>query len=773
MKSSAFNRLKPLLRLPYLPIVLAPILLFSSSLFTGRVIFWGLPTLQFIPWRAFAWEGLQNGILPLWNPFNGLGAPLIANYQLAFFYAPGWLVYLAAALGGIPLMAWSHTLLVVLHLIWAGIGMTFFVRTLGLGVFAQTISGLAFALSGYLVARNSFYSMIWAAAWLPWILYAITEILARPQLKFSFKLLIFISMQLLAGHAQLTWYSLLLAGLWTIFFSWSHHNFQRCVRAVLLYLATVAAGVALSSIQLLPTAEFLLQSQRSSAVDYELGLTYSFWPWRLLTLLSPDFFGNPGSGSYFGYAAYWEDAAYIGLIPFILALSSLKTIFSKKAAESRTYRPILLFFGGIIIAGFVLALGKNLPVFPFLYKYVPTFGLFNAPARWMIWVVTALCVLAGYGAETWQAPVGKAIRRYKMMAVVTFAVALGAGLAWLVLQDVRLTFIQATAITGFWGLVFCLLTLRIPKPGEDGPRWIYLAAFLVAIDLVSAQFSLVPTVDAKLFAPAGEATPVAQGQRVYLSYTDEYTLKFQRFFRIDDFNPLENWSHLQSVLLPNINLLSKVAYVNNFDPLLPGRYAAMISYLDKLPLEQRIDYLKILNVGTTESIDPSISSGVQFQPVQARGRFQWAGCAIYALDENDSFNKLIANADSLVNGQAVIEGKGPDLKCDSASSATVTVVQDNSLQTTIKVSADRPGWLIMADTWYPGWEAQVDGNPSQILPADYLLRGIFLDQGQHKVIFSYRPMSFTIGAAVSISGWLVILLLTLGHKIRFNNRNRL
>jgi hypothetical protein len=117
MKLRALTRLKPNLRLPFLPVILAPVVLFSPALFTGKVLFWGLPTLQFIPWRAFAWESLQNGLLPLWNPLNGLGAPLIANYQLAFFYPPGWLVYLFAALGGIPLMAWSHTLLVVLHLI--------------------------------------------------------------------------------------------------------------------------------------------------------------------------------------------------------------------------------------------------------------------------------------------------------------------------------------------------------------------------------------------------------------------------------------------------------------------------------------------------------------------------------------------------------------------------------------------------------------------------------------------------------------------------------
>lgn len=774
MKSFLSSRFKPLIRLPYLPIILAPVILFAPSLFTGKALFWGLPALQFIPWRAYAWESLLSGLLPLWNPLNGLGAPLIANYQLAFFYPPGWIVYLFMAIGGIQLMAWSHTLLVVLHLIWAGIGMAYFTRSLGLGVLAQTISGLAFGLCGYLVARSSFYSMVWAAAWLPWILYSVTRVVQQEESRFSFKLLIFVSLQLLAGHAQLTWYTLLLSGVWAGAYSWTAGGYKKCLRVTLIFLASVAASVLLTSIQLFPTAEFLLQSQRSSAVDYELGLTYSYWPWRLLTLLSPDFFGNPGNGTYFGYAAYWEDAAYIGLIPFVLALSTLGTALRRKQSGETGRRPMVIFWWVIILAGFILALGKNLPIFPFLYKYVPTFGLFNAPARWMIWVVTALCVLAGYGAESWRKPVGKAIRRYRTAAVIAFAVAFGAGLAWIALREVRLTFIQATAISGAWGLVFCLLTLRMPQADQDQTRWRYIAAGLIAIDLISAQLALIPTADSGLFIPPPQTDPpVAQGQRVYLSYTDEYTLKFQRFFRIADFNPLESWNDLWQVMLPDTNLTAGIAYVNNFDPLLPGRYATLINYLDKLPADQRTDFLKILDVGANEVIDPTLSSGVRFTPVQGNGRFQWAGCAINAKDDADALKKTIDSIHGLVNGQVVIEGGGTDQPCDSTGKAAIQVITDNPLQTSVTVTAGAAGWLVMADTWYPGWEAMVDGNPTPILHADYLLRGVSLQKGQHQVDIIYRPQWFTLGAVFTIAGWIAVFITGLFLTIRFNKRIKL
>jgi hypothetical protein len=765
--------LKSLLRLPYLPIILAPIVLFSPSLFTGRVLFWGLPALQFIPWRDFAWQSLQNGVLPLWNPFNGMGAPLIANYQLAFFYPPGWLTYLFAAIGGMDWMAWSQTLLIVLHLIWAGAGMVQFAKSLGLGILAQTVSGLAFSLSGYLVARSSFFSMVWAAAWLPWILYAATEIVKSEKIRFSFKLLIFVSFQLLAGHAQLTWYSLLLSGIWIVFFSWSCHGSKRSLLTGLLYLGTVLGAAVLASIQLIPTGEFLLQSQRSAAVDYELGMTYSFWPWRLLTLFSPDFFGNPGAGTYFGYASYWEDAAYIGLIPLLLALSTLDGLMPKRKMVDAIQRRMVVFFWLVALVGFIFALGKNTPIFPFLYGYVPTFGMFNAPARWMIWAVLALCVLAGIGAEAWTAPVGKALRRFKVFFVIALAVTFGAGLTWIILRDVRLTFIQAVAVLGVWGMIFCALTMKMPRGAHTKVRWLYIASGLIAADLVFSQWSLIPLVDASFYSPGAVQINPPVNERVYLSYSDEYTLKFSRFFRIADFNPLENWQDMWEVLLPDMNLQVKVPYINNFDPLLPGRYANLINYLDQISPEKRLPYLQLLNVGLIEDLNPSDATGIVLQPVNAAGRFQWATCQMNATGEGDAWQQFLGNIQNLDQGKVIIENSQSNTPCQARGNYNITEVQNDPQRSIVKIAVDQDGWLVMADTWYPGWVATVDGEPVTIYPADYLLRGIPIPKGNHEVEIVYRPTSFYTGVVLSLVGWAGVLIIIFIIKIRFSFLNRL
>ncbi len=121
-----------------LVVVAAPLALFLPVLLAGKAVFWGTPLLQFVPWWDLAWSQLREGQLPLWNPYSGMGAPLLANYQSALFYPPHWIYFLLHLLGGRPLMAWGMALLMAAHLACAGMGMAVLVRRLGSG---QALTG--------------------------------------------------------------------------------------------------------------------------------------------------------------------------------------------------------------------------------------------------------------------------------------------------------------------------------------------------------------------------------------------------------------------------------------------------------------------------------------------------------------------------------------------------------------------------------------------------------------------------------------------------------
>ena len=379
--------------LPYLPVVLAPLILLAPVYLSGGALFWGTPSLQFVAWQSWAWKTLLAGHLPLWNPLLGMGAPLLANYQSALFYPPNWISLGLYIAGGVPSMAWGLSLLLAFHLILAGLGAAVLARALGLSALGQTVCGLAFGMCGYLVARGGFVSMVDAAAWLPWILWAALK-LSRPGIAWKTLLLLglLIGLQLLAGHAQVGWYTWLLTLTWVGYWSW-HRSIRtenggstrrRSIwRALLAGWAKLALalliGCCLAAIQLLPTAEYLLQSQRAAEVDFEMGMTYSFWPWRLLTLPAPDLFGSPVQGNYWGYGNFWEDALYIGVLPFLLAIAAVSQALRRKN-KLGDRRSLVFLLLGLCVVTVVLALGKNTPVFPWLYRHVITFNMFQAPS---------------------------------------------------------------------------------------------------------------------------------------------------------------------------------------------------------------------------------------------------------------------------------------------------------------------------------------------------------------------------------------------------------
>ncbi len=779
-----FHGVLKYIRLPYLPVLLAPFVLFAGPLLTGQTLFWGLPALQFIPWQSYAWQQISQGIIPLWNPLNGMGAPLMANYQLALFYPPTWLGYLFAAIGGTPALAWAQTLLVPLHLAWAGLGMILLSRRLGQGSLAQTISGLSFAMSGYFVARSGFYSMIWAGAWLPWIIWSASaiampvKVAVKEHKGISFALVACLVLQFLSGHAQLAWYTILMTVCWVFVGGWVNKGWKGALKSlwVLFYHGMLAVGI--SAIQLIPTAEYLFSSQRSTAVDFQLGLTYSFWPWRLLTLLAPNIFGNPEAGNYWGFASYWEDAIYIGVLPLVLGISTLLKIGRKGNADLR--QPLIRLAWSIAMVGFSFALGNNTPIFPFLYEHVPTFSLFNAPARWMIWFVFMLSLLAGIGSEGWVRPVGKALKRFKRLTVAALAVTLGAVIGWVLLRDIKITFIEATAIFGIWATGVCVLTLRKPSEGAPPERqtsWKWAAAGWLFIDLIWSNWFLQPTLPVDLFSsnPGSSSQPISAG-RVLMDEKVEYDLKFHRFFRFSDYSPIEDWANLRKITLPNMNLLpgSQFEYVNNFDPLVQDRYAKWMAWVAGLPTNLRDEVYQLMDVGIAIERNINDPLGITYRSIPSPERIRWYPCAEMLPDEESAW-KSLQNASSssdtnILSGKVFIESNhsGTEGDCSSPPSANVVMVTNMPDFLRVNIETQKDGFLFLADSWYPGWIARVDGVETQIYRADSLFRAIHVQPGAHIVEFLYRPNSFSFGAGVSFLSLvsLVFIFLFSKHRVK-------
>ena len=87
----------------------------------------------------------------------------------------------------------------------------------------------------------------------------------------------------------------------------------------------------------------------------------------------------------------------------------------------------------------------------------------------------------------------------------------------------------------------------------------------------------------------------------------------------------------------------------------------------------------------------------------------------------------------------------------------------------IRVSSERPGFLVLKDAYYPGWRAAVDGEAVDVVPTNVLFRGVPVPAGESEVVFSYMPTAWRTGLGVSLAGgvlWLVLASLTFVHTWR-------
>ncbi|MGH9092530.1 MAG: YfhO family protein, partial [Acidimicrobiales bacterium] len=79
-------------------------------------------------------------------------------------------------------------------------------------------------------------------------------------------------------------------------------------------------------------------------------------------------------------------------------------------------------------------------------------------------------------------------------------------------------------------------------------------------------------------------------------------------------------------------------------------------------------------------------------------------------------------------------------------------------QVTITAHASRAAELVLSDTWFPGWQVTVNGRAEPISEVDYLLRGVSVPAGTDRIVFTYRPSSYTEGWVLSLLAAVVVAL---------------
>ncbi len=145
-----------------------------------------------------------------------------------------------------------------------------------------------------------------------------------------------------------------------------------------------------------------------------------------------------------------------------------------------------------------------------------------------------------------------------------------------------------------------------------------------------------------------------------------------------------------------------------------------------------------------------------FRNPGARDRVRMMGNPVYAADEREAGDALLRlRRDSL--DRPVIED--PDRPLDPSASVSGRARITLDLPEAVDVATECPvgAYLVLSDTYDPGWSATIDGKAAPIRPAYVAFRSVYVPKGSHTLRFRYRPVGFVAGATVSALGLAVVL----------------
>ena len=254
---------------------------------------------------------------------------------------------------------------------------------------AASFSGIAYGMSGFMMAHLGHTSMIHTAAWLPLILWSLEKL--RYQLSASWIVagIIAIACSSLAGHPQIVVYILTLSILYAVILG--SETSVKFWQYYLICALIIVLGLCLSAIQLVPTFELSKLTLRSD-ISFEQFLSYSLPVKQVAQLLFPYLFGGAPQTIYqpvyFGEWGLAEITGYSGLLPLMLALIGCFTHQPKK---------LVWFWISIGLLALLISLGDATPIAKLIY-HVPIYNKFRALARHFFEMSFAVSVLAGFGA---------------------------------------------------------------------------------------------------------------------------------------------------------------------------------------------------------------------------------------------------------------------------------------------------------------------------------------------------------------------------------------
>lgn len=714
---------------------------------------------QLYPWKTLVAAALKKGTLPLWNPYNFSGAPLLANFQSAALY-PLTLLYLL-----LPQID-SWTILVIVQPLLATLFTYLYSRKMGVGKPGSWLAAISYGWSGFMAVWLEYNTVGHVILWLPFMLLSIEHLRDKISARWLCLLALSHTMAILAGHPQIYAYTAIFSIAY-IFLRVSK-NFRPAT------LAVTAFGIGMAGIQIIPGIELITHAARSPHDVDTLLNKILIQPWQLVSLVFPNFFGNPATRTYWLTDTFIGKVTTIGLVPLFFIPSALR----RKDPVAK------LFIGSTLIW---ICIVTNNPISQILYRLPIPLISSSSPTLAAFLFSFSLAMVAGLGLDYWT---GDA-HTHKKLLRRTIELTLGfCGLLFLIrLRYIPLLSSHATVITRavLYGALVSGATIGLFWIAVRFPKFRSQSIMLLLLIHIFDLFMFFNRFNP--FAPKALVFP----QHPVLEY-------------LKDKAPDRYWGYGTANIEANAASQYGIFSPEGYDPLYPIWYgqflyayrrglfnsfdnatrsdAAIGSYFGDggLTDQNKQNILNMLSVryildrvenGSSEQIFPpaiyhkvsEINDWNVYENIHATKRVYFAQ-HVYEAKDARAFNDILLDQTFNSSTSAILTSplKTP-MTHPAPGVATITSYQPEKV--TIMTESTAAGLLVLTDTYFPGWWAWVDAKPTKLYPANWALRAVEVPEGRHIVTMKYEPDSLLYGAIlsfVSALSTITLMFQTMKHK---------
>jgi hypothetical protein len=663
--------------------------------------------------QAYIRTRLLAGELPLWTPDVELGRPFLASIDTGVLYPPGLLTVLLGANFGAALLTAAHLAMAAVAVFKLG-------AALGMARALRWLAALAFVAGTHLFINIHVGALQygWGACYIPLAFWLGVRVQDRFSLRGVAALALTLALQILSGLPQIAWNGWLGLG---AFLLGRGIGAGPSPRAALKPAAAGLGAMALalawaflaSAAQLLPLFELTGQSNRSAptvAAADEGSLAFHMW----LSLFVP-----PDTVSHVPMLA----ALFLGA-PVVLAGACGLT-----QVRDRNVRGLVLAAG----LAFLVAAGDRTPAFRVLFHVVPGLSSFHFHGRASIVVMFSLVLAGGLFLTRSAARTG-----YAVLVAATLALLLGTlwwranvvppgvpAATWLVYRWAMI--LAAAGAIALWHLrrrAFGLGAVALLAALELGTA----IAMIKRVGVLPGPFPGEAAV-ASMLRQAGLFDPAGVPPRVLLPYPlirDNSGLQY-RYSTVAGYVPL-GLSRVWGFLHERLGVAYPVG-VNEFpSPEIfahgPFAYDCMNIVLGWDAGDGQIHLRH----------DPDPRAYVAGAAQEVAG---WRD-AVRRMREGHDFHRV-----------ALLEERPPDPLDGASGRARITAFRPERLE--VEVDSSGRGLLVLAEPWYPGWRATVNGAAAPVLPANAWMRAVPVPSGPSRVVLAYCSRYLPAGALISVA----------------------